>query len=106
MTRRRATTALFLPALWAAPGIPAAQAKQFNLAAIHGRIQWVTSFPDYKIKIVDAFADLHVQCVTSFPDKPGRWQIVTSFPDFKIQIVKSFPDFTVKYVDSFPGVPK
>ncbi|MCG8598807.1 MAG: hypothetical protein MI807_01580 [Verrucomicrobiales bacterium] len=75
-----------------------------ELANIHGKIQFVESFPDYKVKIVQSFADLHVQRVSSFPDKPGKWKIVTSFPDFKIQIVNSFPDFTIKYVDSFPGV--
>ena len=75
-----------------------------DLAQIHGRIQFVTSFPDYKVKIVSSFADLHVQQVNSFPDDPGQWHIVDSFPDYKIQIVESFPDFTIKYVESFPGV--
>jgi hypothetical protein len=78
--------------------------EQVNLAKIRGRIQWVNSFPDYKVKIVNSFADLHVRLVASFPDDPGEWQIVNSFPNFKIQIVDSFPDFTIKYVDSFPGV--
>jgi hypothetical protein len=74
-----------------------------DVSAIHGRIQFVTSFPDYKVKIVDSFADLHVQMVESFPDKPGKWKVVESFPDYKIQIVESFPDFTIRYVESFPG---
>ena len=52
---------------------------------------------------IDAFPDIKVQKVTSFPDKPGRWQFVDAFPDFTIQIVDAFPDFTVKYVDAFPG---
>ena len=55
------------------------------------------------MKVVDSFADLHVQVVESFPDKPGRWQMVESFPDYKIQFVDSFPDFTIRYVDNFPG---
>ncbi len=83
-------------------GTPAS-ATDVDVAAIHGRIQFVTSFPDYKVEIVSSFADLHVQQVTSFPDAPGKWLIVDSFPDYKIQIVDSFPDFTIKYVDSFPG---
>jgi Ca-activated chloride channel family protein len=74
-----------------------------DVATIYGRIQFVTSFPDFKVKVVDSFADLHVQVGESFPDKPGRWQMVESFPDYKIQIVESFPDFTIKYVESFPG---
>ena len=76
-----------------------------EIARIHGKIQFVTSFPDYKVEVVTAFEDLRVQLVESFPDQPGEWQIVDSFPDYKIQIVESFPDFKVRYVDSFPGKP-
>ncbi len=85
---------------------PLAQAEDdtLDLSKLHGRIQFVTSFPDYKVKVVDSFADLHVKLVESFPDDPGEWQVVESFPDYKIQIVESFPDFTIHYVESFPGV--
>jgi hypothetical protein len=81
----------------------AAAEDKVDVARIHGRIQFVTSFPDYKVKLVESFADLHVKLVESFPDEPGKWQVVESFPDFKIQLVESFPDFTVRYVESFPG---
>ncbi len=77
-----------------------------DVSKIHGRIQFVSSFPDYKVQVVNSFADLRVQIVESFPDKPGRWQIVESFPDYKIQLVNAFPDFTVEYVKSFPGADK
>ena len=56
-----------------------------DLAEIHGKIQLVDSFPDFKVKVVSSFADLHVKCVSSFPNSPGKWQMVESFPDFKIQ---------------------
>lgn len=79
-------------------------ARACNVAKIYGRIQFVDSFPDYKVKVVTAFPDLRVQKVKSFPDKAGKWQIVTSFPNYKIQLVDSFPDFTIQYVTSFPGV--
>jgi hypothetical protein len=78
-------------------------ADPVDVSRIHGKIQFVTSFPDYKVKIVESFADLHVKVVTSFPDDAGEWQVVESFPDFKIQLVDSFPDFTIRYVESFPG---
>lgn len=87
-------------------GLPresSAEEKKLDVSKIHGRIQFVDSFPDYKVKVVSSFPDLKVQKVESFPDKPGRWQIVDAFPDYKIQIVDSFPDFTIQYVDSFPG---
>lgn len=79
------------------------RAEKPDVSAIYGKIQYVTSFPDYKVQVVTAFEDLRVQEVTSFPDKPGKWQIVTSFPDYKIQKVTSFPDFKIRYVNSFPG---
>ncbi|HKP02472.1 MAG TPA: hypothetical protein VJU77_03835 [Chthoniobacterales bacterium] len=80
--------------------------KKGAASKVHGRIQYVTSFPDYKVQAVTSFPDLRVQIVTSFPDKPGMWQIVDSFPDYKIQMVNSFPDFTIQYVESFPGAAK
>lgn len=76
-----------------------------EIGRIHGKIQFVTSFPDYKVQVVTSFPDLKVQKVSAFPDAPGKWQIVESFPDFKIQIVESFPDFKIQYVESFPGLP-
>lgn len=88
-------------------GAPAsfADLSKDELKKIHGKIQFVESFPDYKVKIVTSFPDLKVKSVSSFPDDPGEWQIVNSFPDFKIQLVDSFPDFTIQWVESFPGVP-
>jgi hypothetical protein len=77
--------------------------KKAHISKVHGRIQYVTSFPDYKVQAVTSFPDLRVEIVESFPDKPGQWQIVDSFPDYKIQMVNSFPDFTIQYVKSFPG---
>jgi hypothetical protein len=80
--------------------------KKVNVSKIHGRIQYVKSFPDYKVQAVTSFPDLRVQIVESFPTSPGQWQIVDSFPDYKIEMVNSFPDFTVQYVSSFPGPAK
>jgi predicted ester cyclase len=84
-------------------GESSAGEKKADLEKIHGRIQFVTSFPDYRVMVVESFPDLKVQMVTSFPDKPGQWQKVDGFADYKVQIVDSFPDFTIQYVKSFPG---
>ena len=104
-TVSRTTLILLLAGFVLGPVSPPAEAgkRKIDLAKIHGRIQFVSSFPDFKVKVVNSFPDLKVQVVESFPDKPGRWQIVESFPDYKIQIVESFPDFTIQYVTSFPG---
>jgi hypothetical protein len=76
----------------------------FNGIALHGKVQFVESFPDLKIQLVQSFPDIRVKLVESFPDNCGEWQVVESFPDFKVQVVESFPDLKVQYVDSFPGI--
>lgn len=75
--------------------------KKLDPSTIYGRIQFVKSFPDYKVKAVTSFPDLKVKVVKSLPGA-GEWQIVDSFPDYKIQIVQSFPDFTVEFADGLP----
>ena len=77
----------------------------FNGIKLHGKIQFVESFPDLTIKVVESFPDLKVKIVDSFPDDCGEWQIVDSFPDIKVKIVESFPDLEIKFVESFPGIP-
>ena len=84
------------------PPVPACQGV--DVSRVYGKIQFVDSFPDYRVKVVNSFPDLKVKKVASFPSEPGKWQMVNSFPDFKIKLVDSFPDFTIKYVNSFPGV--
>ena len=80
--------------------------KKVDVSKIHGRIQFVKSFGDYKVKAVTSFPDLRVEIVESHPSAAGQWQIVESFPDYKIQMVDSFPDFTIQFVKSFPGPAK
>ncbi len=48
-----------------------------EIARVFGKIQFVSSFPDYKVQVVTSFPDLKVRKVTSFPDAPGKWQIVS-----------------------------
>lgn len=76
----------------------------FKGITLHGKVQFVTSFPDIKIQYVSSFPDIKVKFVSSFPDDCGEWQVVESFPDFKVQIVESFPDLKVQIVESFPGM--
>lgn len=71
---------------------------------LQGRVQFVNSFPDIKVKIDNSFPDLKVKTVESFPDSCGKWKVVQSFPDFKVQMVQSFPDFTISMDSSWPGV--
>jgi hypothetical protein len=81
--------------------LQAADKKKLDPSKIYGRIQFVKSFPDYKVKAVTSFPDLKVKIVKSLPG-PGEWEIVNSFPDYKIQMVNSFPDFTVEFADGVP----
>lgn len=78
---------------------------RFEGVPLHGKVQVVDSFPDFKVKVVDSFPDLKVKAVDHFPDDCGEWKFVDSFPDFKIKFVSSFPDFKIKMVESFPGLP-
>ncbi len=75
----------------------------FNGKRLWGKIQYVTSFPDVKVRET-TFPDLRVQEVTAFPDRCGKWQIVTAFPDLKVQKVTAFEDFQIQH-SSFPGIP-
>lgn len=92
-----------IPNSWAKTGAVDASCS-FKGISLHGKVKFVTSFPDVKIKYVGSFPDLNVKMVFSFPDHCGEWQIVESFPDFTIQVVESFPDIEIKTVESFPGV--
>ncbi len=83
--------------------VSAAEPRKPDVSRIYGRIQYVDSFPDYRVEVVGSFEDLDVQEVTAFPDQPGKWQIVDSFPDYKIQKVSAFGDFKIRYVSAFPG---
>ena len=75
--------------------------KDGKTIPLHGKVQIVESFPDIK---VDAFADVDIMIVSSFPDDCGEVQLVESFPDVKVQIVDAFPDLKVKIVSAFPGI--
>ena len=79
--------------------------KKAAYCQLHGKVKFVSAFPDYKIQIVDAFPDAKVKMVDAFPDQPGKWKAVDAFPDFTVQVVSAFPDFKVKFVEAFPGCP-
>jgi hypothetical protein len=75
-----------------------------DVSKIYGNIQFVDSYPDYKVKVVNSYPDLKVQQVDHYPDSAGKWKTVDHYPDYKIQIVDHYPDFTIQYVDHYPGV--
>ena len=66
----------------------------YNGIRLAGKVKVVTSFPDIKVKRVNAF-----------PTDVGKWQFVTSGEDFTIQYVDAFPDIKIKFVDALHGVP-
>ncbi len=72
---------------------------------LHGEVQVVDSFADFRVQIVDSFPDLKVKPVENFADSCGEWRFVDSFPDFTVQFVDSFADFKIAFVESFPGEP-
>lgn len=76
----------------------------FRGKKLFGRIQFVSSMPDIRVRSVSSASDLRVQTVTHVPSQCGEWQIVKSFPDIRVQIDANATDFTIQFVDSFPGV--
>jgi hypothetical protein len=72
---------------------------------LHGEVEVVEHFADFRVQVVTSFPDLKVKTVSSFPDDCGEWEFVDSFPDFTIEFVDSFPDLKIEFVDSFPGLP-
>ena len=82
----------FLAALAVIPTAALAEKDKCKPAKVFGKIQFVTSFPDFKVKEVDSFPDLRVQIVEAFPNKPGEWQIVDSVRDqLPGRFLKLFP---------------
>ena len=81
--------------------VQAEEKKKLDPSKIYGRIQFVKTYPDFKVKAVKSAPDLKVKIVKSLPGS-GEWLIVDTFPDFKIQLVETFPDFTVEFADGVP----
>ena len=40
---------------------------EFNGKPLHGKVQIVNSFPDFKVQIVNSFGDFKIRYVNSFP---------------------------------------
>jgi hypothetical protein len=70
---------------------------------LYGKIQFVDSFPDVKIREVTSLPDLRVRMVTSLPSRCGEWEEVTSLPTLRVKRVTALEDLQVEYVTSFPG---
>ncbi|MFO0600589.1 MAG: hypothetical protein U0228_35100 [Myxococcaceae bacterium] len=71
---------------------------------LYGKVQYVDSFPDVKIREVTALPDLKVLKVSALPSRCGEWEEVTSFPVLRVKVVTSLEDLQVEYVTSFPGI--
>lgn len=66
-------------------------------------IKEVTSFEDFKVKIVTSFPDLYVFVTKNKSEAKGKdeiWYFDTSGQDKKIKFVKSFEDVKIQYVNS------
>lgn len=72
---------------------------------LYGKIEYVTSFPDVKVRVVTALPDLRVKTVSSLATSCGEWREVSSLPDLRVKLVDSFEDLEIEYVTSFPGIP-
>src|SRR5262245_8432759 len=69
---------------------------------LYGKIEFVDSFPDLKIREVTALPDFKVEMVSSLPSRCGEWQEVTSLPTLRVKRVTAFEDLEVEFVTAFP----
>jgi hypothetical protein len=72
---------------------------------LYGKVQFVDSFADVKVRVVTSLPDFKVELVDALPTRCGQWQEVTSLPDLRVKVVDSLADLEIKYVTSFPGLP-
>lgn len=73
---------------------------------LYGRIQFVDTFPDIRIRIVTSKPNLRVVKKQSNAIQCGEWQIVNFAPSIRIMIDQKHGEIDVQYVDFSPGVPK
>lgn len=69
-----------------------------------GRVRVVTSFPQFRVRVVTHHPDICILRTSRTPESVGQWQFVDAFEDFTIQFVDAFEDFSIQYVDAFPGI--
>lgn len=77
--------------------------NQINPCDLYGKVKFVSSHADYKVRIVNHHGRLRVKYMKNFADDPGEWQPVIFGEKFRVQIVRSGEDFTIQKVDNFPG---
>lgn len=71
---------------------------------LYGNVKVVTSHPTFKVKVVDALADMDIRLIDYTPSRCGEWRFVDGCEDFSIQFVEYFEDFSICFVDCTPGV--
>lgn len=71
---------------------------------LYGRVKFVESLQDIKVKVVITSPDLRVKMVTNPTNRCGEWEIVEFLPDLKVQFVDTLPDLEIKFVEDNPGV--
>ncbi len=88
------------------PEKPPASKNKAAAARCFGRIQFVNSGEDFRVKIIAVgIADLDVKLTPGVANKPGEWKIVDSAADYRVKIISDgVPDFTIRFTNSIPGL--
>ena len=71
---------------------------------LYGRVKFVESFQDIKVKVVTTSPDLRVKMVTNPTSRCGEWEIVEFLPSLKVQFVETLSDIEIQFVETNPGV--
>ena len=77
----------------------------FKGIPLHGRVQVVSSFADFRVEVVNSNPDLYVEVVTHITSSPecGEWEFVDHNPDFTVEFGPN-ADFSITYVTRSPGI--
>jgi hypothetical protein len=86
------------------PYLAPKEACTCNGHLLQGKVKFVTSGEDIKIKYVPYYADIKVQMLTLTPQKCGEWQEVTSGENLRVKVVNSGEDLKVEKVSLNPGM--
>jgi len=70
---------------------------------VFGKIEFVESGENYKVKILDKGSDLKIRLVSFEANSKGKWELVNSGANYKLKIVDFGEDFSVEEVDFGEG---
>ena len=78
----------------------------FEDVPLYGKVKFVeySGQADFSVRFVNAYPDVKVQFVQSFPDNCGEWQVVEFGEDFRVYVDEHYADLKIQLVNNYPGI--